>query len=226
MNNLEKSQHKSHGTIGSYISGFILSLIFTAIPYYLVTEKILTGNTLLGIILGIAVLQMAIQVFFFLHLGRGPKPMYNVVFFAGTIGLILVVVGGSIFIMNNLQYNMAPAEVTKKLAQDESIYQVNGALTGACEKLGANHKVIIKENRVIPAHTDARYCDTLSFINEDSTPREIAFGPHPNHDTYAGQSDQIVRKNYAKIITLNQTGTIKFHDHENPLVAGDFTVTK
>jgi hypothetical protein len=168
---------------------------------------------------------MLIQIFFFLHLGRGPKPLYNVAFFVSTVGIILVVVGGSIFIMSNLHYNMAPKDVTTKLAQDEGIDQVGGEKTGACADIGANHKVIIKNGQASPRHTDAHLCDTLTFINEDSKVRDIAFGKHPSHEVYGGEIEMTVRQGYPKTITLNQPGTqLLFHDHLEPTMNGSFTV--
>lgn len=214
------------GTTKAYIVGFILSLIFTAIPYYMVVNKTVTGSALLATILGFAVLQMAVQVFFFLHLGRGPKPWYNVVFFVSTIGIILVVVLGSIFIINNLHYTMLPTDVTTKLAQDEGIAQVGGEKTGACQGVNTNHKVTIKAGKVLPSHTDAKLCDSLTFINEDETIRAMTFGPHPEHRVYGGEDEITVRKGYPKTINLNQTGTYLFHDHLDPTITGDFTVAE
>ncbi len=217
--------NSEHGTMQSYIVGFLLSLVFTAIPYYLVVNKSVSGTTLLETIIGFAILQMAVQIFFFLHLGRGPKPLYNVVFFVSTVGIILVVVLGSIFIMNNLHYNMSAKEVTTKLAEREAISQVGGAQTGACQQIHANHKVTIRSGTVSPLHTEAHLCDTLTFINEDNIVRDIAFGPHPQHEIYSGESEVAVHKGYAKTITLNQSGTYPFHDHLNPEITGSFTVT-
>jgi cytochrome o ubiquinol oxidase operon protein cyoD len=214
---------KEHGSTLSYIIGFILSLIFTLIPYYLVVNKTVTGTTLITAILGFGVIQMLIQIFFFLHLGRGPKPWYNIVFFAATVSIILVVVGGSIFIMDHLHYNMSPSEVTKKLAQKEGLEQIGGEKTGACQEIGANHKVIIKNGVVAPAYTEARLCDTLTFINEDDVVREIAFGGHPNHDSYSGEADIKVQSR-PKSITLNEPGQFIFHDHLDPSTSGHLSV--
>ena len=214
-----------HGTTQSYIVGFLLSLVFTAIPYYMVVNKSASGSALLATILGIAVLQMVIQIVFFLHLGRGPKPLYNVAFFFATVGTILLVVVGSIWIMNHLNYNMAPTEVSKKLIEKEGIYQIDGEKTGACHGVHANHKVAIIGGKVNPIHTEARHCDTLTFINEDDRLRQIAFGPHPRHDSYAGESELTVRKGRPKTITLNQSGEYMFHDHNDPETTGSFTVT-
>lgn len=225
LHRIGKESHAEHGTTRSYIVGFLLSLVFTAIPYYLVVNKIVSGSTLLATILGFAVLQMAVQVFFFLHLGRGPKPLYNIVFFVVTVGAILVVVVGSIFIINNLNYNMSPKELTTKLAEKEAIYQLQGVKTGACQGVRANHQVIINSGRVRPLHTEARMCDTLTFINEDKTEREIAFGLHPEHRVYGGETQVMVYQGHAKTITLNTSGTYLFHDHLEPETTADFTVT-
>lgn len=220
----QHSNDGEHGTTRSYIIGFLLSLVFTAIPYYMVVNKSLSGSPLLITILGIAVLQMLIQIFFFLHLGRGPKPLYNVTFFISTVGIILVVVGGSIFIMNNLQYNMAPMDASKYLAEKEGISQISGEKTGACKGANTKHKVTISGGKVSPAHIDARYCDMLIFINEDEIVREMTFGTHPRHESYAGQNELVVRKGRAKTLVLNESGTYQFHDHLNPDVTGYFTV--
>lgn len=222
--NRQAPPKKEHGTTKSYIVGYLLSLVFTAIPYYLVVNKTLVGGALLATILGFAVLQMVIQIFFFLHLGRGPKPLYNVVFFVSTVGIILVVVGGSIFIMNNLYRSMTPSEVTTRLAEAEGIYQIDGTKTGACQGVGSNHQVTIKDGVVFPRHTEARLCDTLTFINQDNQAREMTFGTHPKHDAYGGEYELMVRKGRAKSITLNQTGEYEFHDHLDPSVSGEFSV--
>jgi len=225
LNNTNTKPKAGHGTAWSYVIGFLLSLVLTAIPYYLVVNKTITGKALLSTILGFAVLQMMVQIFFFLHLGRGPKPLYNVVFFISTVGIILVVVVGSIFIMDNLTYNMSSGDVTTRLAQNESIAQVGTEKTGACQELKNNHLISITGGIVNPVHTDASLCDTLTFVNFDAVAREMAFGPHPEHLVYGGITEVAVRKNNSKTFTLNQLGTHKFHDHDDENVAGDFTVT-
>jgi len=219
------SQPRSeHGATGSYVIGFVLSLIFTIIPYHLVVNKVLSGNTLLATILGIAVLQMFIQIFFFLHLGRGPKPFYNVVFFFATAGIIVLVIGASLFIMNNLHYNMAPDEVVRKQAQDEGISQVEGKTTGACQGNKDNHIVVIKGGVARPAHTQASRCDTLTFLNQDEGKREMVFGPHPNYHSYGGEEMVVLDDGRPETITLNETGGFMFHDHLYPSLSGHLTV--
>lgn len=219
-----KTPHSEHGTTRSYVIGFVLSLIFTIIPYYFVVNKTITGNALLAMILGIAVLQMAIQLLFFLHLGRGPKPLYNVVFFFATAGIIVITIGASLFIMSNLYRNMSPEEMTRKLAQGEGIAQIGGEATGACQGNKDNHLVTIRRSVVTPMHVQANRCDTLTFINEDEVERVIAFGVHPADVSYGGEYEVVLDDGRPETITLNETGEFFFHDHLDPGLAGHFSV--
>jgi len=215
------------GTMRSYIIGFILSLVFTFIPYFMVVNHTVKGTALLATMLGFAVLQMLVQVIFFLHLGRGPKPKWNLFFFISTVGIILVVVAGSIVIIHNLHYNMAPSEQVKKLVNDEGIAQVNGQKTGACTELLANHQVTITNGQVTPAHTTAHTCDTLTFYNQSSSTLTLQFvsiGPYP-HESYAGETELTIRKGQGMTINLSETGMYQFYDNSQTTTAGNFTVT-
>lgn len=221
-----ETSHKEGGTIGSYIVGFILSLVCTLIPYYLVTQKVIEGSQkLLFVILAFAFVQVVIQVVFFLHLGRGPKPRWNLYFFVATLAIVAMVVGGSMLIINNLHYNMSPQETTKKVIDDEAIAEVGGKKTGACDELGENHVVYITHDEVSPIHTDAKQCDTFTFINEDGVEREMAFGVHPKHKPYAGIKEFPLTKKKNYTITLSETGTYQFHDHDHPDTFGTITIT-
>ncbi len=219
--------HDEHGTVWSYVVGFGLSLVCTLIPYYLVTRKTLGGSQwLLKTILAFAFIQVVIQVVFFLHIGRGPKPRWNLYFFVATLVIVGMVVGGSVLIINNLHYNMAPQDATKKLVNDEGIAQVGGTATGACDELGENHIVTIIDGKATPASTEAGKCDTLTFINKDTAERQITFGVYPAQTPYAGESDFPLtnRKNFT--ITLSDTGTFYFYDTSQPNTRGTFTVSE
>jgi cytochrome o ubiquinol oxidase operon protein cyoD len=217
---------QEHGTIASYILGFILSLIFTLIPYYLVVNHRIGGNALLATILAFAVAQLIIQVTFFLHLGRGPKPNWNLFFFVSTVGIIVVVVGGSILIISNLHYNMQPSEQTKKLINDEGIYQLNGELTGACQEIQTNYQIVIEDGNVSPVRTDAKKCDTLTFINKGSSTVKISFGTYPEHQSYAGENDLSVRRGQTETITLSESGSYNFYNELQPETTGAFNVAE
>lgn len=231
MSNVTHDPHTTpkheHGTMRSYVIGFILSLIFTFIPYFLVTEHVISGNVLVATILGFAVLQMIVQIVFFLHLGREKSPHWQLLFFISTVGIILVVVGGSLWIMHHLHYNMTPvtpADASKKLVEDEGIYQIGGEKTGACQGVHTTYKVTLKNGTISPDHVDAHLCDKITFINEDDEPRYIMFGSFEQPEAYGGEDMLTVRKGRAKTIVLNQQGAHQFHDHSDANTIGEFTV--
>lgn len=224
-NNVKTPEAPSeHGSASSYVIGLILSLILTVIPYYMVTRQVISGTPLLLTILGFAIFQMIVQVFFFLHLGRGPKPLYNVVFFVATVSFIILIVGASILIMNNLYRNMSPTEVTTRLAQDENIAEMNGRPTGACQGNNATHVVTISSVEVTPFHVNAKRCDTITFKSGGGVAYELMFGPHDKPISYGGLYEIEVRADRAEIITLNETGNFTYHDSTDHGVTGSFTV--
>ncbi|MBY0378765.1 MAG: cytochrome o ubiquinol oxidase subunit IV, partial [Burkholderiales bacterium] len=94
------------GYTKSYIIGFILSIVLTIIPYYLVVNHSLgTVNTYI-VILIFAVLQLIVQIVFFLHLNSGSGPKWNLMAFIFTLVVLIILVIGSLWIMANLDYNM------------------------------------------------------------------------------------------------------------------------
>ncbi len=100
-------------TILRYSIGYALSLLLTIIAYDLVVYK--ATNTWLLAILGVlAVAQMIVQLVFFLHLGDEVRPRYKFASFVFMAGILVIVVGGSLWIMNNLNYNMMQMTPTEK----------------------------------------------------------------------------------------------------------------
>ncbi|HSX17513.1 MAG TPA: cytochrome o ubiquinol oxidase subunit IV [Patescibacteria group bacterium] len=219
------AQPEHHGTMTSYVTGFVLSLVSTLIPYYLVVHKSLDRDQLLVVILGFAMLQMVIQVVFFLHLGREKKPHFNSLFLMSTIGIIFVVVGGSLWIMKNLHYNMAGMDVTNKVATDEALYQVGGKQAGTCPAgTGVNHEIMLMDNVATPQHVDAHLCDTITFMNHDSATRQLGFSAPGKPAMYAGESSMTAYGRHDTVMRLTEPGTYTFHDNKETKLTGDFTV--
>jgi len=94
-----ESRHESHGSLKSYVIGFVLSLVLTAIPLLVVLNGWLAGAPARAVLFGAAILQFLVQLIFFMHLREEKKPRYNLM--ALLLGLIILVliVGGSIWIM-------------------------------------------------------------------------------------------------------------------------------
>jgi|SRR5579885_1089639 len=106
-------------TIVSYSIGFLLSMIFTLLAYNLVFvhlnshHRLISHPVLLVAILTLAMVQLFVQMIFFLHLGQESAPKWNLLFFISTFCAILAIVIGSIWIMDHLNYNMTPKQVNQ-----------------------------------------------------------------------------------------------------------------
>ena len=96
--------------------------------------------------------------------------------------------------------------------------------TFTCGRTGQNHLVVIENSIASPARTNAKPCDTLAIKNTDSKIRLIAFGIHDHHQAYDGIAEKVLDKNQSFTVTLEQTGTFKFHDHLDDSTQGTFTV--
>lgn len=116
------SEHDAaRGTKRAYIIGFVLSVILTSIAFMLVKVHVdhdhayPSDNFMMAVLPVLAVVQLFVQLVFFLHVGRESKPRWNAwaLSFAFTVVIILVV--GSLWIMSNLNYRMisSPLEIQR-----------------------------------------------------------------------------------------------------------------
>jgi cytochrome o ubiquinol oxidase subunit IV len=94
------------GTLRSYITGFVVSILLTLVSFVSVSGHLFSSSELFSLILILAMIQFTVQLIFFLHLGRDKKPLFNLVVFSATLGMVLIIVGGSVWIMNHLNNNM------------------------------------------------------------------------------------------------------------------------
>jgi cytochrome o ubiquinol oxidase operon protein cyoD len=98
---------EGHGTRSSYIVGFVLAVVLTAIPFALVASHSLTKVQTILVIAAAAVLQILVHLRYFLHLNLTTTPRENLFAIAFTAVLIFLMVGGSIWVMLDLHMRMA-----------------------------------------------------------------------------------------------------------------------
>lgn len=112
--------------VASYSIGLVLALILTVAAFALVFAHsnggaaILSRPLVIGAVLVLAMVQLAVQLVFFLHLGRGKDARWNRMAFFVTFFGILVVVLASVWIMNHLNYNMTPTEINEYVNDQSS----------------------------------------------------------------------------------------------------------
>jgi cytochrome o ubiquinol oxidase subunit IV len=120
MSHAEQKQPSSR--YASYVIGFILSIATTLLAYFFVVNEVWPKEILIYVVLGIAVIQLVVQMVFFLHLGTGSR--WKAVTFYFTLLIVGIVVVGTIWIMNNLDYNMMqmnPDQMTEYMKKNQGI---------------------------------------------------------------------------------------------------------
>lgn len=124
-----KNNRVSHGSLLSYMWGFLFSLLLTLGAYIPVEmhfsshRTIFSREFLVPLVLVLAIVQLFIQTVFFLHLAFESRPRFRLTFLISTIGIVVMVVIGSLWIMENLNRNMNPSTVENHIIRDEGIYQ-------------------------------------------------------------------------------------------------------
>ncbi len=95
-----------HGTFKGYATGFVLSIILTAVPFGLVMNGSLPRTAIMVGIFLAALVQVGVHLHYFLHLdtSRGERGNVLSLLFTGLIMLIFIV--GTVWIMYNLRVRM------------------------------------------------------------------------------------------------------------------------
>ncbi len=96
-------------TLRGYLTGFILSVVLTAIPFWLVMSSALDSKTVtIAIILALGAMQIVVHVIYFLHMDAKAEDGWNLMSFLFTATLILIMLVGSMWIMFHLRDNTHP----------------------------------------------------------------------------------------------------------------------
>lgn len=98
-----------HGTLKSYFTGFVLAAILTAIPFWLVMDRVFANSrTTALVILAFAVVQIVVHIVYFLHMDAKSESGWNMLALIFTLVLVVITLSGSIWIMYHLNSNMMP----------------------------------------------------------------------------------------------------------------------
>jgi cytochrome o ubiquinol oxidase subunit IV len=92
----------------AYLTGFALSVLLTAASFFIVHTGLIWGPGIAMALVVLAVAQIGVQLVFFLHLTTAPDNTNNVLALAFGILIVVLIIGGSIWIMNNLNERMMP----------------------------------------------------------------------------------------------------------------------
>lgn len=99
-----------HVTLREYVIGFLLSVVLTATPFWLVMNDVITERTVAILVLGgFAVVQILVHMVFFLHMNgkvEGGWTMLSTIF---TIVFVAIAIAGTLWVMFHMNTNMMPS---------------------------------------------------------------------------------------------------------------------
>ncbi|MDE1950369.1 MAG: cytochrome o ubiquinol oxidase subunit IV [Burkholderiales bacterium] len=104
-----------HFTLQGYVTGFLLSVLLTALPFWIVMAKVFANPAVTAaVILGFAVVQIVVHMVYFLHMNPKSEGGWTLLALVFTIVLVVIAISGSIWVMYHLNHNMMPsAEVMR-----------------------------------------------------------------------------------------------------------------
>jgi len=98
-----------HFSLRGYVVGFALSVILTAIPFWLVMAKVIPSATVTGMVLvAFAVVQILVHMVFFLHLDARSEGGWNLLSIMFTLFLVVILLAGTLWVMHHMNTNMMP----------------------------------------------------------------------------------------------------------------------
>ena len=107
--------HDEHGDVGphsslrEYAIGFVLSVILTAIPFWLVMAKVIADrNTAVLVLGGFAVVQILVHMVYFLHMNGKVEGGWTLLSTIFTVVFVAIAIAGTLWVMFHMNANMMP----------------------------------------------------------------------------------------------------------------------
>ncbi|WP_105404010.1 cytochrome o ubiquinol oxidase subunit IV [Neorhizobium sp. T7_12] len=98
-----------HGTLRSYLIGFSLSVILTAIPFWLVMSGAIDSKLFTAfLVMGLGVIQIVVHMVYFLHMNPRSEGGWTMMALLFTLVLVGITLAGSLWVMHHLNANMMP----------------------------------------------------------------------------------------------------------------------
>jgi cytochrome o ubiquinol oxidase operon protein cyoD len=96
--------------VAGYLTGLGLAILLTATSFFVAGTGLVWQPSIPVALVVLAIAQMGVHLVFFLHITTGPDNTNNVLALAFGILIVILVMGGSLWIMANLNHNMMPMD--------------------------------------------------------------------------------------------------------------------
>ncbi|MDM0034627.1 cytochrome o ubiquinol oxidase subunit IV [Variovorax sp. J22P271] len=98
-----------HATVKGYLTGFILSVILTAIPFWIVMGNVFEkSSTTAFVILAFAAVQIVVHMIYFLHMNAKSEHGWTMLALIFTVVVVVITLSGSLWVMYHMNHNMMP----------------------------------------------------------------------------------------------------------------------
>jgi cytochrome o ubiquinol oxidase operon protein cyoD len=104
-----------------YMLGFASSIVLTLAAYLLVTHHVLQRWDLVFAIVLLALVQLTVQLVFFLHLADESRPRLHGMIFGFMVLIVCIIVFGSLWIINSLDYRHSHGHLPTGPEADKAI---------------------------------------------------------------------------------------------------------
>lgn len=100
-------------TLRGYLIGLGLSVLLTAIPFWLVMQDVLSSSTATAIaVLVLGGVQVVVHMVYFLHMNTRSEGGWNMLALIFTAVMLVIILAGSMWVMHHLNTNMMPLHVS------------------------------------------------------------------------------------------------------------------
>ncbi len=104
----DHADEEPHGSRKDYLIGFVLAVVLTAIPFWLVIARPLASQPTALIIMAFAAVQMVVHMIYFLHMNRRAQGGWSIMALLFTVVIVLIALSGSLWVMYHMNANMMP----------------------------------------------------------------------------------------------------------------------
>jgi cytochrome o ubiquinol oxidase operon protein cyoD len=95
-----------HGSVRSYVIGFVLSVVLTAAAFGLVMQQALGPTESIIAIAVLAFIQILVHLVFFLHMNTSSSQRWNLLSFGFAVLVAVILIGGTLWVLHNVGAHM------------------------------------------------------------------------------------------------------------------------
>ncbi len=93
-----------------YAIGLGLAVLLTAMSFFIAGTNLVWAPSIPVALFVLAIAQMGVHLVFFLHIATGPDNTNNILALGFGVLIVILVIGGSLWIMSHLNENMMPMD--------------------------------------------------------------------------------------------------------------------